>query len=748
METSGSVRIETLREDPGNPRAGASRAPGPGPQVTPSVTACRIAHRAAARRAREPAPHGCRQVRPDPAPPPPDRGVPARHVACFVPPRGGNARSRRTHPRPRHRRHDAGAHPPQRGAAAGPMGANRRARRHRRDPAAHAARPRPRDAARDHDGAGRAAVDLGRADRGRDRPLRRRGRPRDPARGWPPSGRWGRSAAPSSSRSTGRDASLDLRASYLGILQRHEDLRLHLVDASRMQACLRDTFERCGQAVHVAGLLARLANPLDRYLREHSAERVARDLDELAARVATAGDPAAVAAYRRAAAARGRQLGTLLEIQSLRDPDPRPARAGQRVARLGHRRGGQAAGARSRAESSWPAVDGRRARRAGRRADRARDDDGRRRRRRAARPRPRPRHASRRLRGGAARRGRASATQRRSGCGTGEAAGSRRLRAPGRAGRPWRGTPAASSSSGSLGGDMPTTRSALWIVILGGQDRRPRRRRARVDRPRRDPARAARPRPGHRPARRRRDPATGRVVPRRRARRPARRPRHRPGRAAVAVTRIQARDADARVVFLPGSRRLARAPARSASRSRAGRRARPATGSRASAAPTPWPRRRRRRPCGSSPAATSRPTPPPSRPTPSASASPTSPTPSRPRTWRCRRARSIADLLARAPRRHRDPPAAARRDRRRRPGGGLARAVVSGRRSALDVIHLQPARSPRAPWPARRRRRARARRRGSGASAPLARRARRPQPRQATVIDNIGRPAPPAEGRE
>jgi len=114
-------------------------------------------------------------------------------------------------------------------------------------------------------------------------------------------------------------ASLDLRATYLGILQRHEDLRLHLIDAPRMQQYLRDTFERCGATVHVAGRLARLANPLDGYLQEHSAERVTRDLDELAARVATAGDPAAVAAYRRAAAARGRQLGTLLEIKALRD---------------------------------------------------------------------------------------------------------------------------------------------------------------------------------------------------------------------------------------------------------------------------------------------------------------------------------------------------------------------------------------------------------------------------------------------
>ena len=114
-------------------------------------------------------------------------------------------------------------------------------------------------------------------------------------------------------------AAADLRSTYHDILRHHEDIRCALVEAERVQASLRAVFERCGAVVHVAGRLARLANPLQRYLELHAASQVTKELHRLSATAETASDPLARDVYHTAAAARGRQLGTLLEIQNLRD---------------------------------------------------------------------------------------------------------------------------------------------------------------------------------------------------------------------------------------------------------------------------------------------------------------------------------------------------------------------------------------------------------------------------------------------
>jgi hypothetical protein len=113
--------------------------------------------------------------------------------------------------------------------------------------------------------------------------------------------------------------SIDLRAAYLDILRVHEDIRRSLLDAERMQSTLRALFGQCGDVVQVAGRLARLANPLHDYLEVHGANQAKQELHRLAVTADGTSDRVAQAVYQSAAAARGRQLGTLLEIQQLRD---------------------------------------------------------------------------------------------------------------------------------------------------------------------------------------------------------------------------------------------------------------------------------------------------------------------------------------------------------------------------------------------------------------------------------------------
>lgn len=117
----------------------------------------------------------------------------------------------------------------------------------------------------------------------------------------------------------GEIASAELRASYHGILSRHEEIRKQLVAAERVQACFRETLVRCGAMAQLAGRLARLADPLEAYLRSHSAANVTGEIDGAARHAQVTGDPVAVETRRREAAVRGRTLGTMLELEAMRD---------------------------------------------------------------------------------------------------------------------------------------------------------------------------------------------------------------------------------------------------------------------------------------------------------------------------------------------------------------------------------------------------------------------------------------------
>ena len=114
-------------------------------------------------------------------------------------------------------------------------------------------------------------------------------------------------------------AAPDLRAGYEDILRLHEEIRTALAVADRAQAALITVFAECGAVVQAAGRLARLANPLHAYLGARGGAQAKEALGRLAASADVATDRVAETAYRGAAAARGRQLGTLLEIQTLRE---------------------------------------------------------------------------------------------------------------------------------------------------------------------------------------------------------------------------------------------------------------------------------------------------------------------------------------------------------------------------------------------------------------------------------------------
>jgi len=111
----------------------------------------------------------------------------------------------------------------------------------------------------------------------------------------------------------------EVRTAYQSVLRVHEEIRAALTDAERMQASLRALFERCSAVAQMCGRLARLANPLQRYLDQHDSEHIEYEVRRLSEGAQLAADPDAARAYRHASAARAHQLESFEHIQNLRD---------------------------------------------------------------------------------------------------------------------------------------------------------------------------------------------------------------------------------------------------------------------------------------------------------------------------------------------------------------------------------------------------------------------------------------------
>ncbi|HVK73658.1 MAG TPA: hypothetical protein VM734_10065 [Kofleriaceae bacterium] len=109
----------------------------------------------------------------------------------------------------------------------------------------------------------------------------------------------------------------DLRATYLNILRVHEEIRTTLDSNGRVHAGLCDVYTRCGDAVQVAGRMALLGNPLQRYLDDHDPARLDAETRRLEMRASVTSDREASLAYRQASAARKRELDTYGQLQRL-----------------------------------------------------------------------------------------------------------------------------------------------------------------------------------------------------------------------------------------------------------------------------------------------------------------------------------------------------------------------------------------------------------------------------------------------
>ena len=109
----------------------------------------------------------------------------------------------------------------------------------------------------------------------------------------------------------------DLRANYLNILRVHEEIRTTLDSNGGGHRALLDVYRRCGDAVQVAGRVALLGNPLQRYLDDHDPARLDAETRRLEMRASITGDREASLAYRQAAAARKRELETYGQLQRL-----------------------------------------------------------------------------------------------------------------------------------------------------------------------------------------------------------------------------------------------------------------------------------------------------------------------------------------------------------------------------------------------------------------------------------------------
>lgn len=111
----------------------------------------------------------------------------------------------------------------------------------------------------------------------------------------------------------------EFRAAYERLLQGHERLRRALRSAPLAAAALADVYLRCGELVHAAGRLARMAGPLHAQLDHRSARQLVEDVADLSSRSMMTDDASAASAFRRAAAIRGRQAATTHQLEELCD---------------------------------------------------------------------------------------------------------------------------------------------------------------------------------------------------------------------------------------------------------------------------------------------------------------------------------------------------------------------------------------------------------------------------------------------
>ena len=103
-------------------------------------------------------------------------------------------------------------------------------------------------------------------------------------------------------------ASSELRATYRSILIELAEIERTVEEAPRIAKLMATAIGRARDAVELAGQIALLANPLQRYLDRHAHSFVRSELQRLRERTEAASDETAVAAWNRAVTARTQQL--------------------------------------------------------------------------------------------------------------------------------------------------------------------------------------------------------------------------------------------------------------------------------------------------------------------------------------------------------------------------------------------------------------------------------------------------------
>jgi hypothetical protein len=113
--------------------------------------------------------------------------------------------------------------------------------------------------------------------------------------------------------------SFETREALRGILSAQRQLERVVDESTNLAPSIRSVLDRVVEVVTLSQRMARLSNPLQRYLDDHDPTVVRAELDRLRGRAEATGEAHAAAAFGHAAAARARQLATIDEIVALRD---------------------------------------------------------------------------------------------------------------------------------------------------------------------------------------------------------------------------------------------------------------------------------------------------------------------------------------------------------------------------------------------------------------------------------------------